>query len=363
MRGFDHARNQTKTDYERALTEIADELVELMTERRRLVNEGKPIEDMDRTVKNLLGSDVIAVMARRGFLPRYAFPLDVVPLETGWSRWSRDADVELSRDRAIAISEFAPGAQVIARKKAFTSAGLYVMGRTDRPDRKWYSRCPDCEQIRASSTQEPLLGNCSVCQKNITSQQIKPFVEPTAFSVRVEKKNAGGERHRRTSLIRQRQSLTHFIDSIADSDFQDFDLFQLAMKESGKLFRYNLGPENKGFMLCPSCGHSEPLRGFKAGKKHHRLRASSGGFECTNENPWTKPLAYGHQFESFCLIAGPNLASQSLESLATLTFALRKGLCQALEIELSDIGASWRWLANRKQGEMKAEIECDSAER
>src|SRR4029434_9531828 len=54
-------------------------------------------------------------------------------LETGWSRWSRDADVELSRDRGIAIAEFAPGAQVIAHKKVFTSAGLYVVSNRDKP--------------------------------------------------------------------------------------------------------------------------------------------------------------------------------------------------------------------------------------
>jgi ATP-dependent helicase YprA (DUF1998 family) len=351
---FGQTCNQTRTDYAKVLGEIADELSELMTERRRLFGQGGSTDDIDRAVKNLLSSDVIAVLAKRGFLPRYAFPLDVVPLEVGWSRWSRDTDVELSRDRAIAISEFAPGAQVIARKKVFTSAGLYVMGRTDRPDRKWYSRCPDCEQIRTSATQEPLLGSCAVCQKSLNpAQHIKPFVEPVAFSVRIDKKSAAGERHRRTSLIRQRQSLTHFIDSVADSDFQHFGLFQLALKESGKLFRYNLGPGNDGFMLCPVCGHSEPKRGFKSGKKHNRLRASSGSFECVNEHPWTKPLAYGHQFESFCLIARPTTTTVSIESLA---FALRRGLCSVLEVETSDIGVSWRWLANRKQGAKNAEI-------
>jgi hypothetical protein len=56
-------------------------------------------------------------LAKRGFLPRYAFPLDVVSLETSLNRWSTDSDVTLSRDRALAIAEFAPGSQVIARKR------------------------------------------------------------------------------------------------------------------------------------------------------------------------------------------------------------------------------------------------------
>jgi hypothetical protein len=351
---FDAGKKETQEAYEKVLSDIAEELSALMTERRKLFNQGGSTEDIDRSVKNLLGSDVIAIMAKRGFLPRYAFPLDVVPLETGWSRWSRDTDVELSRDRGIAIAEFAPGAQVIARKKVFTSAGLYVVSRTDKPERYWYAKCPGCEQIRTSLiSQETLIGSCPVCQRSITTQYIKPFVEPVAFSVKVEKKSGGVERHRRTSLIRQRQTLTHFIDSVEESSFQDAGLFAVALKETGTLFRYNLGPENKGFMLCPSCGYSEPLRGFKVGKKHKRLRASSGTMDCSNEHPWTKPLVYGHQFQSFCLIARPTEPTIFVESLA---FALQRGLCQLLDIEPSDIGVSWRWMANRMGGSVRSEI-------
>jgi len=351
LSGFDAARSETRQNYDKVLKEIVEEMTALLAERRQMFNTGKATGDIDHAVQNLLGSDVIAVLAKRGFLPRYAFPLDVVTLETGWSRWSRDAEVELNRDRAIAISEFAPGAQVIARKKIFSSAGLYIAGKTDRPERRWFSKCPDCEQIRTSlpESKDSLKVNCEVCQRPITDQRITPFVEPTAFSIRIGE----AERHRRTSLIRQRQGLTHFIDSVADADFEEHGQFQLALKDAGKLFRYNLGPENKGFMLCQVCGHSEPGRSFKAGKKHKRLRPSSGNFECVNEHPWTKPLAYGHQFESYCLIARPNFNSSSVESLA---YALRKGLCNVLEVEASDIGVSWRWLANRRLGDKKAEI-------
>lgn len=343
LSGFDVHKTETSDKYKKVLEEIIEELSVLLDERKKLFNDGKPTGDVEQAIKRLLGSDVVSVLAKRGFLPRYAFPLDVVTLETGWNRWLRESDVELSRDRGIAIAEFAPGAQVIAHKKVFTSAGLYVVSKTDTPERRWYSRCPSCEQIRTSRTQESLKGNCSVCQKSITGQYIYPFVEPTAFSARVDK-GSESARHRRTTLIRQRQTLTHFIDSVDPDSFQDFGLFRLAWKEEGKLFRYNLGPENKGFMLCPTCGCSEPLRGFKAGKKHKRLRVFSGTMDCTNEQPWIKPLAYGHQFQSFCLITSPITPPPSVESLA---FALQRGLCLALDIETSDIGVSWRWRANK----------------
>lgn len=351
---FDLAKEKTKAGYEEVIASVAEELFALMEERQKLFKKGSGIEDIDRAVKNLLNGDVIALLAKRGFLPRYAFPLDVVPLETGLSRWSRNTEVELSRERGIAIAEFAPGAQVIARKKVFTSAGLYVVSRTDKPDRLWYAKCPTCQQIRTAVGQDSLQAPCSVCQRSITAQHILPFVEPVAFSVRYDPKGIGAERHRRNSLIRQRQSLTHFIDSVDEASFQEMGLFRIALKEGGKLFRYNLGPQNKGFMLCKDCGCSGPMAGFKAGKKHKRLRPVQDSMDCSNELPWgtNKGVAYGHQFTSFCLIARSNLVNPPIESLA---YALQKGLCRLLEVESADIGVSWRWLSNKKSGTSQAE--------
>jgi len=341
--GFGCGVTQAAVEYEDIFKNITNELSTLMAERKKLFELGTHTSDIEQAIKNLLSSDVIALLAKRGFLPRYAFPLDVVTLETGTTRWSRDLDVELSRDRGIAIAEFAPAAQVIAHKKVFTSNGLYVVGKMDRPTRQWYSECPDCKQIRTGQTQDELCKPCGVCGRSITAQFVKPFVEPSAFSVRVDEKE-GAARYRRSTLVRQRQTITHFIDHVEESSLQDHGLFRLALKETGTLFRYNLGPESKGFMLCPDCGCSEPLRSYKAGKKHQRLRSLAGERTCNNDQPWTKTLAYGHTFHSCCLIARPVSMPASVESLA---YALQRALCMTLQIEASDIGVSWRWLARR----------------
>jgi hypothetical protein len=342
--GIDQGKANASKVYKEVLESVGEELVALVHEREQLHKVGGRVADVEQAIKNLLASDVISVLARRGFLPRYAFPLDVVTLETGRTRWSRDSDVELNRDRGIAIAEFAPGAQVIAHKKVFTSAGLYIVGEKDRPERRWYSKCPGCEQIRVGLTEQPLVGPCSVCGKPISTSHIHRFVVPTAFSVRVDDKH-GTTRFRRSTLIRQRQTLTHFIDHVDESSFQDFGLFRVALRETGSLFRYNLGPANEGFMLCHVCGCSEPLRGHKSARPHQRLRSFAGSMECNNGQPWRR-LAYGHQFQSFCLIAKPTSPPASIESLA---FALQRGLCSALELEASDIGVSWRWVINGNQ--------------
>lgn len=353
--GFESGRHSTIDSYKCILDTIADELRVLMAEREKLFGEGGSTYEIEKAIKDLLDNNVIDVLAKKGFLPRYAFPLDLVTLETGSTRWSRDVDVELSRDRSFAVAEFAPGAQVIAHKKVFTSAGLYVVSKRDEPQRVWFSKCRGCEQIRTGDTVDQLVVECAVCHQAITRQDIRPFVKPEAFSVRIERGAEGVARHRRSTLVRQRQSLTHFIDFVEPDSLHDFGVFHVALKEKGKLFRYNLGPRNKGFMLCPKCGCSEPLSVFKVGKRHKKLRAFSGSTYCENDSLWgnsNKPLAYGHQFETFSLIARPVIAVSSVESLA---FALQKGLCRQLELESTDIGVSWRWLAKRNEG-ARAEV-------
>jgi len=322
--------------YELALGEIAQELNALVKEAKQLTDAGyydaaKPVGD---AIKKLLAADVINELAKRGFLPRYAFPLDVTTLETGFTRWSAESDVELSRDRGIAISEFAPEAQVIARKQVFTSKGLYIMGNDDESKHGWYARCKACDQIRVARTKEPLETACQVCGEPKTHIHIARFVEPAAFSIRVDKRKR--PHFRKATLLRQRQPLTHFTDRIEDSKFEDYGQFLLGLKPDGSLFRYNLGPRNEGFVLCPACGCSAPRRDFKKGAKHQRLRPFMRNMDCQNPNLWgtgQHGIAYGHEFRSFCLVVRPNERSASVESLM---FALQKGMCRVLELDASE---------------------------
>ena len=63
--------------------------------------------------------------------------------------------------------------------------------------------------------------------------------------MRIDKKKRGAMRLRRSTLIRQRQSITHFIDSVNDERFKDMGQFRVALEENGLLFRYNLGKKHK----------------------------------------------------------------------------------------------------------------------
>lgn len=72
--------------------------------------------------------------------------------------------------------------------------------------------------------------------------------------------------------------------------------------------------------------------------------------ECDNKNLLgkSKGLAFGHQFESFCLVVRPQEKIINLELNVSLAYALHKGLCRVLETETSDIGVSGRAVTNRQ---------------
>ena len=175
------------------------------------------------------------------------------------------------------------------------------------------------------------------------------YIQPEAFSIRVDHKAAGGERFRRNRLVRPRQPLTHFIDSLPAEAFEDRGGFLVGLKSKGLLFRYNAGPGRLGFLICPSCGFARPMKGVKAktGQKHEKLRVRAGEDRLCNCDTPLKSIALGHSFNSFCLILRPKGLIRSVESLA---FALHRGICGATEVEPSDIGVSWRYLADRSSG-------------
>ena len=347
--GWEEARKRAGESFVERIKNVTDDLAALMQERRERFNSGLPTTEVERAMVNLLKADLIAILAKRGFLPRYAFPLDVVELVTKQDRYA-ESDVELSRDRGLAIAEYAPGAQVIARKTLYTSGGLAFSSRREMPDAEWFWRCPGCQLIRTELTKtklkESLGDTCPVCGGRVLEVTFRRFIQPLAFRHDSDAKVSFG----RNTPVRQRQGLTHFIDTLDNVIFEELDGFRIALKTNGRLFRYNCGSGNKGFRLCRLCGRSEPIplvQPHRRGRQNqqpgvHRwlqyLPSFAGSANCTATYRGDE-VAYGHVFESFCLIVRPASNCQSRESLG---YALHRGLCGVLQIDLNEVGVSFR---------------------
>ena len=120
-----------------------------------------------------------------GFLPTYSFPVDSVQLEvlTG-DRPQRNVppweqDIQLLRDARLGIGEYAPGAQVIASGRVWTSYGIGQYPRHFMPTR-YYRECPDCRNIEIQEERDGFLTSCA-CGHGIRPNEIRAFIEPKSF--------------------------------------------------------------------------------------------------------------------------------------------------------------------------------------
>ncbi|HEX6524820.1 MAG TPA: helicase-related protein [Streptosporangiaceae bacterium] len=73
------------------------------------------------TINTLTMRPLIGLLANRNVLPKYGFPTDTVELRTAYSGDAVGRTLELSRDLSAAIYEYAPGAQVVAGGRLWTS--------------------------------------------------------------------------------------------------------------------------------------------------------------------------------------------------------------------------------------------------
>ncbi len=107
---------------------LTGELKEFKHLEQQETNKKRPNYDLakeyQRVQDTICNRDLLGYLGSKNVLPKYGFPTEVVPLQTDHLR-VQDADkIELERDLKLAISEFAPGGQVVAAGKIWYSRGI-----------------------------------------------------------------------------------------------------------------------------------------------------------------------------------------------------------------------------------------------
>ena len=138
--------------------------------------------------------DLLGYLGSHNILPKYGFPTDVVELRTNHLHIPEAKQIELQRDLRIAISEYAPGAEVVAAKRVWVSGGLHKP-----PTKQWpiytYSICSKCNGIFTTLGSE--IETCPRCGENLkgakSNRALKEFIEPEfGFVVKNQEPRASG---------------------------------------------------------------------------------------------------------------------------------------------------------------------------
>lgn len=297
---------------------------------------------LDDTLKTIKGRDLLGFLANRNVLPKYGFPIDTVELRTLHSTDPIGRKLELDRDLSLAIYEYAPGNEVVAGGRVWTSVGLRkAPGR--ELDQFKYRICMTCQRFqcgRELDTSE----QCPSCQKPFVAER-KLLMPEFGFVASRESREVGTappERHwHGASYVKDPgEELTTYTWPGAGGlgvNARAGKRATLAVVSDGT---------GEGFQVCQWCGWAQPVERGSRRKKHQHPET---GKDCDG---WIDTFSLGHLYQSdvaeftFDAVAYPS-DEQSIW-LSTL-YALLEGASRALEISRDDIDGALSWSLDQRR--------------
>lgn len=226
------------------------------------------VQMMDQTLVNQLSEHAL--------IPTYSFPTSSIRLEVVQDgshdrKQSAQAGIgealELTRDAALGIVEYAPGAEVVSGHRVWRSAGIARYPREFMP-RQWYAVCDACGNVEhaAFDDRDQIGDECSKCQAPIRGMNRRPFIEPRGF-VTAYADRRGSEptgRRRRQKSAQDARLLTQAPVALHEDlggGLTSWFLPAFARDNSpvGRLMVVNKGAFGMGFYRCERCEHARPV--------------------------------------------------------------------------------------------------------
>jgi hypothetical protein len=314
---------------------------EAKMQRNRLEQEGKPIAPIARYMdylkhrqKDIKGEDWISFLCGRIVLPGYAFPIYNVILET------IDKDLKLERDLKIALSEYAPGCEIVAKGLVWKSEGLRLPPNKALP-RQYYARCPRCGHVERDLNQAEVFrgGKCKVCGddgKASPPRRRSLYLIP-AHGFRTDPQKGGSKIDFARGLDRLPSSRVYYVpqqedkpDKILELSSSQQNWITVKTNKSGDFFVFNPGKNGQGFKLCKSCG--------RLLKDLSTVHDKFFGGQCTGTAFQAVRLAHEFQTSVCRLLFHHTEKSFNDNSFwLSLLYSLLGGMSEALGIEENDI--------------------------
>ncbi|MHA6264447.1 DEAD/DEAH box helicase [Arenibacterium sp. CAU 1754] len=323
-----------------------------------------------RTQQRLyIGQFMIDQLSRRAVIPTYSFPVHSVSLEVlnAAGQTSDTSVLELDRDGAIGISEYAPGSEIVAGGRVWISDGISKRSKFTGDDafieKAQYRVCDVCRSPQITPQRVTPDDHCSQCGAQFSSTNRKrDFIKPHGFltSVRDGQGRDPGASRIRSTVSEEALLLTEApISSYVPTDVPGILTFHAPGSnrpddQLGRIITVNKGRHGGGFAWCPSCEHAVPAMSAgpnNAWQQPMVLEAHTNprtGRDCRYDPSFQVwPIDLAHVFETdvrAILFQGtphdPNgdlITSTKIDR--TLQEALRLGAAELLETDARDLRA------------------------
>ncbi len=329
---------------------------------------------VQRQKQRLKEEYLLRELATQGFLPGYGFPTDIVAFDNMTidqfkrrdQKQSREENRyqrrELpSRDRALALREYAPGGEVVMDGLVYRSAGITLNWHIPADQQevretqaiRFAWRCRHCGASGSEGNLEHCR-ECPSCGETISDHQ--QFIVPAGFSVDFYDSPTNDITHQNFVPVEP-----PWISVDAEwAPLPNPVLGQFRVTHSGHIYIQSRGANGLGYAICLACGRAEPMqkgvngsselpKKFIAGNTHQRLRGSKKGGEgiCPGSyDSWKikSDLALGHEFRTDVLelqlrgIDGKWLVDATIAK--TLAVALRDELAARIGVQSSELGCT-----------------------
>jgi hypothetical protein len=313
-----------------------------------------------RIIKSEQEQNVIAYLSNHNIIPKYGFPVDVVELKlysenksnTGGKRENNgfQSDIRLQRDLRIALSEYAPGNQVIANGKMWTSRYLRMIPEYNLPEYS-YCICKKCNtavQWKFGESEQTL---CPSCHELLEKARI--YLTPKYGFIdnelpqevpytRPEKSSASRVYYLGEESQKQKPII------IQSSD--DKITVKVKVGANGRLLALNDAHEN-GFWICKSCGYGMKVEGKEAFNKTQTYKRM--GHQTVTRKKCNGELhkySLGHNFQTDVIIFEISGNFDQKDGFwESLLYSLIEGICYTLDIDRRDIdGCLYQSLSGRQ---------------
>ena len=243
--------------------------------------------NLEKSKGALEEEQTISVLAENGVLPKYGFPTDLVELHLReLDHRKKEEKLRLQRGLRQAITEYAPGSEIVAGGELWKSTGIRKK-KGHELIKRYFGKC-QCGAFVWPIDDLSNKGECPVCHKSIELKKVM-LIPSLGFEGVMVKKGIGIRKPRSTG-----HSKIHFVQhSLREASPSSFEFpggfVETKFSGNGRLCVANSNG-NAGFQICNYCGAAA---GFQADVAHESY--------CRKNNPaptYTRIDALGTSFTS-----------------------------------------------------------------
>lgn len=300
--------------------------------------EGRRADAYKYTLRTLTDQNLLGFMAKKNLLPKYSFPVDTVDLHTNFSESGNK--ISLSRDLQLAISDYAPGAEVVAGGKTWESAGVRHLPGKKLLTYNWVV-CDTCDHIETSLQEFEDGHQCSQCSTALPATGYsKKFIQPVYGFVAKQTPGQVGMTPPARRWNR-REFVSSFGENLASEEYRNSEGVEQVQVLTNAWARTEMGiietgPNNRGYAYCESCGFSTAME--------NRPRTHSNPYNQKDCSGSLVLRSFGHTYQTdIATVAVPSFRSTDFREWRPALYALIEAASEKLEINRDDLNGTMSW--------------------